>query len=349
MKKPLSNGELITFCEQLAVILHAGISVLEGISIMKEEADSAEGEAILGKIYDSIIENGFLYLALSEAEVFPEYMIQMVRLGEMSGRLDQVMEALARQYGREEAIRENIKGAVLYPSVMFGILIVIILVLVIEVMPVFSQVFAQMGSEMTGISAVILKAGQAMRRDSYLLIAVFLFLVAMLLYLNYSKKGKQVRSSFTQSFFATRELSEASAASRFAGGVSMCLRSGLNMEESLSMAGSLIDHKKLKAKIALCKEKMNEGEHFETALRETGIFKGIYGQMILIGYRAGSAEESIERVADLYEEEVDRKLQGLLSILEPSMIALLSVIVGGILLSVMLPLMTAMSGIGGGL
>lgn len=346
MKKTLKNGELITFCEQLAMILHSGISVLEGLSIMTEEAESGEGKEILKNLYAVMEETGFLYMALQESGVFPEYMVQMTEIGEMSGRLDEVMASLARRYEREEAISDSIRGAVLYPSIMFGMLTVIILVLVIKVMPGFEQVLAQMGSEMTGVSAMLLKLGQSMSRYSYIFMAILLLLAGFILYISFTKKGKEMLKSWTEHFFLTKGLAESTAAARFAGGMAMCLASGLDTEQSLGMTGNLIDHKGLREKIDRCKESVSLGEDLSEALKQTGIFKGIYCQMITIGYKAGSMEQAMSRAADIYEEELEQKIQSILSVLEPTMIAVLSVIIGSILLSVMLPLMAVMSGMG---
>ena len=128
--------------------------------------------------------------------------------------------------------------------------------------------------------------------------------------------------------------------------MSLCLASGLDMDEILEMVGKLAVHKRLGEKIDQCRRLLKEGEDFGTAVKQAGILKGIYSHMILIGYRAGSVEEAMSKVAQLYEDEVDQKIEDILSVLEPAMIVILSVIIGSILLSVMLPLMAVMTEIG---
>ena len=346
MMKRLTNEELIAFCEQLAMILRSGISVLEGISIMSEEAAEEEGQKILRQIYGGVEESGFLYMALQETEGFPDYMVQMTQIGEMSGRLDEVLGSLALYYEREEGISDSIRSAVLYPSIMFGMLAVILAVLVMKVMPIFDQVLAQMGSELTGISAVLLKVGQSMNRYSYVFIGIGVILLALCLFFYKSPKGRTLFGKWQENFFATKKLTEAIAAARFADGMSLCLASGLDMDESLEMVGKLVVHKRLGEKIDQCRRLLKEGEDFGTAVKQAGILKGIYSHMILIGYRAGSVEEAMSKVAQLYEDEVDQKIEDILSVLEPAMIVILSVIIGSILLSVMLPLMAVMTEIG---
>lgn len=346
MERVLKNGELIIFCQQLAMILRSGISVLEGISIMEEEADTLEGKEILHKVYKGIEESGFLYISMKEVGVFPKYIMQMTEIGELSGRLEEVMTALSRRYEREDAINESIRGAVIYPLVMFGMLTAVVLVLMIKVMPVFEQVMVQMGSEMTGLSAVILQMGKNMSRYSYVLAGMMVAIAVLGIFFWKNAKGKELFRRGLEHFFVTKKLIQASTAARFAGGMSMCLSSGLDTDQSLELSEQLVEHRELKEKINQCRQTITEGQDFGKAIAKTGIFQGIYSQMISIGYRSGSLDEAMSKVADLYEEEVEEKVQGVLSVLEPTIIVILSLIIGSILLSVMLPMLAVMNGIG---
>ena len=150
MKRKLNNEELITFCSQMALILKSGISSLEGIYIMEDGDVSGDGREILKEIREEIEMCGMLYPAMKKSGVFPEYALHMTEIGEQTGRLDETMEALAAYYQREEEIFEAVKSAVTYPVAMLGMMLVIIIVLFIKVMPVFEQVYLQLGQEMTG-------------------------------------------------------------------------------------------------------------------------------------------------------------------------------------------------------
>ncbi len=143
----LTNNEITYFCGQMAMILKAGISSMEGVSMLAEDADSEEGRAILKGICSVLEEGGSLHLALERAQVFPKYLLDMTEIGEQSGRLDEVMEALAAYYEREEAISKSIKNAVTYPLIMIGMMVAVILVLIIKVMPIFEQGYSQIGSK----------------------------------------------------------------------------------------------------------------------------------------------------------------------------------------------------------
>ena len=172
----LSNNEITYFCGQMAMILKAGISSMEGVSMLAEDADSEEGRTILKGICSVLEEGGSLHLALERAQVFPKYLLDMTEIGEQSGRLDEVMEALAAYYEREEAISKSIKNAVTYPLIMIGMMVAVILVLIIKVMPIFEQVYIQLGSEMSGFGGSMLALGGVLSRYSI----AFLLLLAIL-------------------------------------------------------------------------------------------------------------------------------------------------------------------------
>ena len=151
--KQLSNIETAAFCEQMGMILNAGISPLEGISVMKEDAATNEAKAILSTIEKTYTEGATFHQSLVSANVFPAYALNLIRIGEDSGNLEEVMNSLSYHYEREESIKSGIKNAVTYPFIIIGMMAVVILVLIINVMPVFNDVFAQLGSSLDGVSA----------------------------------------------------------------------------------------------------------------------------------------------------------------------------------------------------
>lgn len=187
--KPLSNPELSSFSSQLSLILRSGISALEGISIMLEDASSEEEKAILNALSENLQETGSLNEALEQTQLFPAYMTRMVRIGEETGTLDDVMAALGDHYAREDTIARTIRSAVTYPMIIISMMIVVILVLIIKVMPIFNQVFIQLGSEMSGFSRVLMDLGNTINRYSVVFIAVLAVIVIGFFAYNHTAKG----------------------------------------------------------------------------------------------------------------------------------------------------------------
>ena len=319
----LTNLEIASFCSEMAMILKSGISSLEGVDLLREDAQTKAEKELLDEIYQSVMDTGRLDQALEETKVFPEYLIRMTQIGEETGTLDEVMESLAEHYDREEAIRRSVRSAISYPLLMIGMMLVIIIILMTKVMPVFDQVFRQFGQEMTGFSRGILLAGNALSRYS----AVFAVLLAVIV------------CAFS------RELKDKLSACRFAGGMSLALKSGLTPEQGMEFSENLIEDDDFRKKVAECKADMENGTDIAEALVKAGIFTGVYARMTSIAGKAGMMDEMMGRIADECEEEVDEKLSSMIAVLEPTLVIILSVIVGTILLSVMLPLLEIMSGL----
>lgn len=344
--KPLTNMEISAFCDQMAMILKSGISTIEGISIISEDMSDSSGKTLLNKIYEDLEDSGNLSQAMDKSGVFPDYVLNMVNIGEQSGRLDEVMASLAMHYKREENLSKSIKNAVTYPLIMIGMMIIVIAVLIVKVLPIFNQVFIQLGSEMTGFSRGLLNMGAVISRYSIVFIAIVSLLIVLLVYLSKSKKGRAFMVRFTIKFFATKDLREKIAVSRFTSGMALTLKSGLDTDQSLDMIESLVDHPGLQAKIRQCRELTSEGMRFPDALSKAKIFSGMYAKMISIGFKSGVMDEVMAKAADQYDDEIQTRVSHMVSIIEPTLVAILSIIIGLILLSVMLPLMGIMSNIG---
>ena len=342
----LTPSELSTFCAQVAMILRSGIPVAEGISVMYEDAEHAQGKEILKELLDHVEVGEPLFMALEACGRFPKYMRDMVEIGEQSGKLDEVLDSLVAYYEREENISSSIRSAVTYPLVMIVMMILVIGVLIVKVLPIFSQVFAQLGSEMTGFSRAVMDFGSALGSYSAVIVGVLAVLAVAFLMVRGTKTGRAALSRFQATFILTRRLSAKIASGRFASAMAMMLSSGLDTDKALDMVERLVDNPVIHEKITACRKLVEEGGSFSEALAKTEIFTGVYARMVSIGFKTGAADTVMGKLANQYEREVDAQIGGMISVLEPTLVAVLSVIVGMILLSVMLPLMGIMSSIG---
>ena len=343
-QQPFFNPELSGFCSQMAMILHSGISPLEGITIMLEDSTSEQEKEILQRILDTLMETADFSLSLKETGLFPSYLVHMVQIGEETGTLDEVMSALGEHYEREDSIAKSIRNAVTYPMIMIGMMLVVILVLLVKVMPIFNQVFVQLGTEMTGFSGALMQIGNAISRYSVVLV-VLLATAAALFFGSRTEKGKAVLAKFAKHFRFFSSMAQQQAGCRFADVMNLALRSGLTPERGLELAAMLNQDPDFQVKLDACQKQVNEGEDLSHALFTSGILTGTYARLASIGQKTGSMDQVMKQVSDMYQEEIDTRISNTLAVLEPSLIIGLSLIVGIILLSVMLPLMGIMSGI----
>lgn len=343
--KPLSNMELAAFCGQMALILKSGISAIEGLGIMKEDSTSDGEQTILSILLDNIQERGSLYDAMEKTELFPTYMLHMIRIGEETGTLDEVMEALNLHYEREDSISRSIRSAVTYPMIMTGMMIIVVIVLIVKVLPIFNQVFMQLGTEMTGFSRVLLNMGNVISNYSLFFIILLALVAAFVIYGTRTVSGRTMFRKIGYKLPAVRKIFEKTAVCRFASGMALTLSSGLNPERSMELVKSLNEDPFFSKKLDICQQHIDDGEDLSSALHNAGIFTGMYARMASIGGKTGSMDQVMEQIASLSREEIDSKMNNVLAVLEPTLVIILSVIVGVILLSVMLPLMGIMSGL----
>lgn len=343
--KPFSNMEVSSFCGQIALILKSGISSIEGITIMLEDASSSDEKQILEAVLENIQSTGSLYQALEDTGLFPSYMLHMVQIGEETGTLDEVMTALSEHYDREDSISKSIRNAVTYPLIMAGMMVVVIIVLLVKVMPIFNQVFIQLGTEMTGFSRTLMNLGNAINRYSIVFIVIFVVIAALVLYGTRTASGKRFFRRLGYRFRFSRAIYEEIAACRFASGMALTLSSGLNPERSMELVTALNDDTGFQQKLDECQKLIHEGSDLAEALHSSGIFTGMYARMASIGGKTGSMDQVMDQIAGLYQDEIDSRMNNALAVLEPTLVITLSLIVGVILLSVMLPLMGIMSSI----
>ncbi len=342
--KKLKSEELHAFSDELGMMLSSGLPMVQALTMMVDESGSKEEHDLLQKMLDSYYEKYSLAHAIEESGVFPIYYEDMIQMGENTGNLDNVLERLAAHYKREIAINSAIKSAVSYPLMMVAMMLVIIIVLTTKIMPIFERVFNQLGATMSGVSAGILGVGNFLNRFG-LLILVLLVFVGVLLFVRFSGiKGKERLAKFACHFKTFKSISDDLAISRFASSMAMTLSSGMDIMQAIEVSGGIAKAPGFGQKVTKCKEIYQETMDTAEAFSKSGIFTGLYGHIAVYAAKSGNTEQVLDKVADTYEGQADQKIADLIAVVEPTMVIMLSVIVGLILLSVMLPLLNIMSG-----
>jgi type IV pilus assembly protein PilC len=344
-RKQLSAEELFAFSDEMGMMITGGISALEGITLMLEESDRKEEKELLSEMQDTIYATNSFAAAVEETGVFPEYYIYMVRMGEQTGKTDEVLASLSRHYQREYEIYQAIRSAVSYPLLMVTMMLVIIIVLVTKIMPIFARVFEQLGSSMSGISGGLLAVGNFISRYSVIFLVVLLVLIAIGWYLAGTDGGRVHLKQIGYHIKSIRKISDKIAVSRFASGMSMTIGSGMDMVQAVDLAGELVKTPDFGVKLEKCKTELRDSMDIGAAFSASGIFNGLYGRMAVLAAKTGNLEQVMEKIADTYQEEADDEIHDLISVVEPTLVIVLSVIVGLILLSVMLPLLSIMTGL----
>lgn len=342
--KRFSNSELSAFCTQMAMILKSGLSVFDGLEVLRADA-SPQMQTFFDALSASLSEGTPLGEALRSTGCFPDYACDMTDIGVSSGRTDEIMESLAAHYEQEEANAAAIRSAVTYPGVMIGMMLAVLLVLMTRVLPVFNQVFLQLGSRLTGFSRWLMDAGSFLSRHVVWFILLALLLCALVFRFVRSPRFACQRRKLLLLLPPLRRFSQKLSVGRFASGLSIALSSGLMPEEAMQMAQRLVTDPVVQQKTQHFISQYQNGASLAQAAREAQLFSGLYSQMLSVGCQSGATETVLLKISRQYAEESQDQLARIISILEPTLVALLSCFVGLILLSVMLPLLGIMSSV----
>lgn len=344
--KKLSSSEISSFCKQMSLLLKAGIAPMDGIDILEKDTKDDSAKEILNSLSQVLHSGENFHVALSMSEVFPDYVIHMVTIGEESGNMDTVMESLAEYYDREENIENSIKSAVSYPLIMVFMMLIVVLVLITKVLPIFQQVFNQLGTSMSGFAQSLLNIGNALNGSSVVLVVLLVVIAGLFFYFFATPGGKANFRKLMQKMRLTRKLMQDIETERFASGMVLTLSSGMDTYEGLALVQKLVNSDSMKEKIENCRNLLLDGDSFPEALDKAGIFNSFYSRMIMVGFQSGSMDESMKQVSERIEKDTEKRIYSLISVIEPTLVIILSLIVGMVLLSVILPFMGIMSTIG---
>ena len=340
-----SNQEISHFCRGLSLLLRAGISIGDGIFLLAEEEKPGSYRERLEEI-GSGMDRG---LPLTEAmgKGFPAYVTGMIQVGEGSGRLEEALLAVADYYEQRERMDRQLRNALTYPAIVLLLMLAVIGVLLVRVLPVFDEVYASLGGRLTGVAGGLLALGQMMKGAlpflCILLAAGVLFVLAFAI-------SEDLRQALVRKWnrrYGDKGVSKKQNDARFAQALSMGLKSGLPMEEAVSLAGRLLQDVPAAAKrYAVCSEALADGAELTKALKDTGALPASACRMLELGTRGGNGDVVMEEIAGRLAEEAVQALEDKTAQVEPAMVLGASILVGMILLSVMLPLMNIMSAIG---
>lgn len=342
----LSYDETAYFCRQLALLLHAGVGAADGVFLLAEE-ETGTYRTFLEALGEQIDGGEKLSAAMERYGAFSASFTGMVAVGEQTGRLEEVMESMARFYDQRSRSGRQIKNAIGYPAALLVLMLVVIGVLLVKVLPVFDDVYHALGSRLTGVAAFLLQLGQLLEGAMPVLFVLLAALVlAMLLYSACEPLRNQVNTRWRK-YFGDRGISRRFNNANFARALAMGLGSGLPLETAVEQAGKLLEDAPEAAKRCIrCAELLRDGAELAEAMETSGFLLRAESRMLAVGLKQGNSDKIMENIADRLMEQAEEALENTVAKIEPAMVLLASALVGTILLAVMLPLMNIMAAIG---
>ncbi len=344
--KKLTNEETAFFCEQLAMILEAGIPIADGIEVLADEANDKRFKEISDILAKLMNEDITLFDAMDRSGIFPEYAVKTVKIGSLTGRIQDALDGLAEYYSKRAEIRQTVKSAVSHPLMLLAMMTVVIVVMVIKIIPMFRDIFLQFDD--SAAKAVEGSVAFAYSVGTVVMIVLAAVLVISLVTAVLMKipAARKKLSGFAAAFPLTRGISESIAMADVTNAISMMASCGISNEQCLELAYDLTDNKRVQKRIKECEKLLLDGEYFADAISKSGLLPSIYAHSLKVAYKSGTFDTAWQKISERFSRECDRKIYGAVSFIEPVIIGILAVIIGSILLAVMLPMTNIITTIG---
>ena len=342
---------LTQFTRQLATLVNAGLPLMRGIEVLKRQMHDSQMVEALNGISENISAGGTFSEALSAyPKIFDRLYVNMVKAGEAGGVLEVVLGRLAEFAEKSERIKNKVKGAMIYPSVVLVAAIGITAFLLVTVIPKFQQVFTDIlgGAQLPAITEFVMGLSQAVQNNG---LQIFICLVALyVLYKVFSKTkvGSYQLDRLRINIPVIGTLVRRTAISQFSRTLGTLLSSGVPILQALVIVRDTTGNQVVRNAIQMVHDSVKEGESMTDPLAASGVFPPMVVSMVQVGEETGALSDMLTRVANTYDDEVDNAVAGMTAAIEPALIIFLAVVVGTIVIAMFLPMIKIISSVSSG-
>jgi type IV pilus assembly protein PilC len=337
--KPVKMEEFVVFCRQLATLLQSGSTIVDSMSLLTEQAKSKPFKNALLKIGQEVRAG----VAFSDAcqhypKIFNKVFVNMIKAGEVSGNLDDVMNRLAIFYEKEHHIREKVKSALSYPIIVSLIAVIVVVFLLTSVIPQLVGTLQQAGGSLPLPTLIVITLSDFIREMWYIPLAVAGAIFFLFLYLKSQPKGRYWMDYAQLKLPVFGVLIQKSAIARMCRTLSSLFKSAVPVLQSLNMVIEIVDNEVIAKTLRESRESLQAGESLSQPLSKNWVFPSLVTHMIKVGEESGQMDTMLDKVADFYDSDVEHMSSRLSAIIEPIMIVILAVVVGTIVLAALLPM-----------
>lgn len=335
----VDSRAMVVFSRQFATMINAGVPILQALQIMCEQTENPKLRRKLYTVRTDIEGGSSLYEALKKhPDVFDALYTNMVNAGEAGGILDQVLTRLAEYIEKAAKLKAKIKGAMIYPAVIVTVAVAVIAVILIFVIPTFEQMFRDFGSGLPAPTQFVIDLSNFVTSNAlYLIVGFIAFLVGFRYFYKW-EKGQILVDRWVLFLPVFGPLLRKAAVAKFSRTLSTMVSSGVPILNALDIVSKTSGNKTVERGVIEARKSIAEGQTLAEPLDETGVFPPMVIHMIAIGEATGALDSMLSKIADFYDDEVDVAVDALTAMLEPLMIVFLGVVVGGLVISMYLPI-----------
>ena len=345
----VSQNDVTVMTRQLATLIVAGLPLLRALELITKQERNPAFKAILANVAESVSQGNNLSEALqAHPKVFDKLFVNMIRAGEAGGVLDKVLDRLAKFREKAERIQKKVKSAMVYPGVVMSVAIIIVYILMVKVVPSFQKLLDGQKTQMPPLTQFVVGISKLLTEfwwaTPVVIFGIYFGLKSWLA----TEKGKEL---FDRIIFRLPKVGgfiQIVSVSRFARTFGTLMASGVPILQSITITRDTLDNVVIAKSLERVHDRVRDGEPLSVPLEQSGVFPQMVTSMIQVGEETGQLPEMLNRVADIYDEEVDNAVTALTSIIEPVLIVFLAVVVGTIVLAMFLPLIALITKMTGG-
>lgn len=337
--KKIKPDELVIFSRQLATMIDSGIPLVHALGILAEQIENKNFKGIVITVRQDIEAGmGFCDALAKHPKVFSELFINMVKAGETSGMLDEVLDRLATYLEKSAALSRKIRASLAYPTVVVTMAMLITAVLLLKVVPTFKGIFEILGGQLPFPTRILIGLSDLLRHYFFLLAVLLVILVFLFKrYIN-TEKGRYRFDLHKLKAPVLGQLFRKLAVAKFSRTFATLVKSGVAILSALEIVSRTSGNKVIEKAVLNCSQSVRNGEPISQPLSKDNVFPPMVCRMISVGEQTGQLEKMLSKIADFYDEQVDAATSALTSMIEPLVIAFLGIVIGGIVISLFLPI-----------
>jgi len=335
----VSDKEMAIFTRQFSTMIDAGLPLVQCLNILAEQSDSKTLRSVTGQVARNVEAGSTLADALRRhPRTFDDLFTNLVEVGEAGGILDVVLQRLSAYIEKAAALKRKVKAAMVYPSAIIGVAIMVVIFMLTFVIPTFAQMFKDLGADLPLPTKVVLWLSTFVRTYILLIIAAMIGCVLALRSYYRTEGGRATIDALMLKLPIFGTLIRKVAVARFTRTLGTLVQSGVPILDGLRITARTAGNKVVEKAVLQCRAAVTEGKTLAEPLRVSGVFPPMVTQMISVGEQTGALDAMLSKIADFYDDEVDTAVSTLTSLLEPIMIVFLGVVVGGLVVAMYLPI-----------
>ena len=335
----VSDKEMAIFTRQFSTMIDAGLPLVQCLNILAEQSESKTLRSVTGQVARNVEAGSTLADALRRhPRTFDDLFTNLVEVGEAGGILDVVLQRLSAYIEKAAALKRKVKAAMVYPSAIIGVAIMVVIFMLTFVIPTFAQMFKDLGADLPLPTKVVLWLSTFVRTYILLIIAGMIGCVLALRSYYRTEGGRATIDALMLKLPIFGTLIRKVAVARFTRTLGTLVQSGVPILDGLRITARTAGNKVVEKAVLQCRAAVTEGKTLAEPLRVSGVFPPMVTQMISVGEQTGALDAMLSKIADFYDDEVDTAVSTLTSLLEPIMIVFLGVVVGGLVVAMYLPI-----------